>query len=155
MIPVPMILGALGGGKGKIIIGLVAALALIVVIGGMAFRIQSLKTDIAGLESQKSALQGQLDKAHAILKNRNTEINLLEASRKQTSKVIKGLQNQLVRLQKSAKWLKSQRAKALRLYQKSKNQPITNSTGVLTRADSRHAAEFINNTLGLCSPEQP
>ncbi|MBI9110109.1 hypothetical protein [Maridesulfovibrio ferrireducens] len=151
MNPISLVMGFLGGGKGKLVIGLVAALILLVVIGGMYVRIQSLKTDVAKTEKANAELEADIAGYKLEIRTGETEITLLQQSRNQSMRVVQSLQGQLAKVQESAKWFRVQRTKALKLLNSACNYPVTNSTGVISHEKSCLAAEFINNALGLQS----
>ncbi len=155
MIPIAAITTFLGSGKGKLIIGL--ALAGLMAAGFLIW-IASLKGDIADLkgtiserDSAISELREDIAGFKLQVRNQDTEIHLLKESGNQTARTISGLREQVEAEQEIAKREKRLRLRVSRLLSKAKNQPITNSTGVISHEDSRLAAEFLNDALGLRS----
>lgn len=150
MNPVSMILGFFTGRSQTKLIALVGGIvAVIVVIGGMYLVIEHKNTEIAELESVISKRDADISAYKLEIKTDETEISLLKKSENQTAHVITSLQEQLAKVQKTARWYRIQHLKAEQLLASAKNQPVTNSTGVLSYEDSRNAALFINHTLGL------
>ncbi len=157
MIPIGTILTFICSGKGKLILGLAAGL---VIVAGFLIWISVLKFDIAQLQgvvadrdSNISSLESDIAGYKLQVRNRDTEITLLKESANQTARVVTGLKSQLSELQNSARWYRQKHAKAVRLLQSARNYPVTNSTGVISHENSRLAAHFINDTLGLQSEE--
>ncbi|WP_320169956.1 hypothetical protein [Maridesulfovibrio sp.] len=154
MIPIGTILSFIGSGKGKLILGLAAGLVL---VAGFLIWVSILKFDIARLEgvvsdrnSDISRLESDIAGYKLEVGNRDTEITLLKQSGNQTARVILGLKSQLAESQKTARWYRLKQSEANRLLRSAKNYPVTNATGVISNENSRLAAHFINDALGLC-----
>lgn len=146
MVPLGLITSFLGSGKGKLLIKIAVVLIVVAVVG---IWIASLKGDIADLKYDNSQLESDISAYKLEIKNGETEITLLKASRNQTAKVIASLQEQVSAEQQAAKRYRIRHARAAKLLAKSRNYPVTNSTGVISHEKSRLAADFINDTLGF------
>lgn len=129
------------GGSGKLPV--ILCVGLVVAVGGLYLRVQWLKSDISDLQADIAGYQAQI-------KTKDTEINLLTASRNQTARVVGGLQLQVERLQKSGRKYRLQSAQLSEILRASRNVPITNATGVVRDEDSRAAVDFLNGVFGVC-----
>ena len=155
MIPIAAITTFLGTGKGKLIIGL--ALAGLMVAGFLIW-IAVLKgtiSDLKGTISERDTSIAELREKIAAhkLSIRTGEIIIAkqEESLRTSEKAESALRGQVEKDKESLRKYQIDLHEAQQLLAEAQNVPITNSTGVLSHADSVRAVDHYNSLWGLCS----
>ncbi|HAS88817.1 MAG TPA: hypothetical protein DCS48_05865 [Desulfovibrio sp.] len=154
MIPIAAITTFLGTGKGKLIIGL--ALAGLMAAGFLIW-IAFLKGDIADLRGELSKRDteiARLDKKISALKleirSGEIEIEKLSESVANSENAVVALRGQVADEKKALRQYQIDLNEAQQLLAKAENEPITNSTGVLSHEDSVRVVDHYNEFWGLC-----
>ncbi|MBI9109998.1 hypothetical protein [Maridesulfovibrio ferrireducens] len=138
MIPIPLILSFLGGGKGKLIAVIAVAclvLGTVIYVSVLRGEISDLKVTVAELESDKTKLESKLA-------NEKTKTNLATADKDRLNSVVSGLQVQVEQGRENHRKYIRRLSRAQEIARKAVSVKPSETTGVVD-------AQTSNSTIGL------